>query len=424
MANTRQSGFYVPSTTSAPYVANKRDESGTLKYEGAYAQVGLQEQAALQQLRTQYDQTINNAYAAYLAQNRGIMGSTMGQGYKNAYLEASRQNVMSNIAEANLNAAQVRQELSANVGEQVGSIAQAQQQETNYFNRAEVFARDYYDYLKGLTAQDESGNVVNYLDEFERSLNTPEYAYDKIFATNAVGSNTMTGYYDTEGNAAMSFDDWIYSQMGGSSEDQDWYQWYMEQGGKGEYENIAQRGLEERKANYMGTGKSYEDVKTEYETQKAYQRQMSWDGDESRVTHADGMTAGNSPIIKFRGTAKDDEGNDLFKNMDTMITLSIDTDSNIINIDAWDKNTQNLMQSARTGQLFLVNDPHGETRVVAKLKNGNIINVQYADKKDEIIKYLNKSVFDLRGKEPKASNPGPNSKDGMYKDIYTWSKNI
>ena len=39
-------GFYVPGSISGSYVSNKRDENGSLVYESAASNVGMQAQAA------------------------------------------------------------------------------------------------------------------------------------------------------------------------------------------------------------------------------------------------------------------------------------------------------------------------------------------------------------------------------------------
>ena len=82
-------GFYsTRSPETGAYVAGKRTEEGTPVYEAASGVLGMQKQAAIQNLEKNYATTIENAYASYLANQRGIETSAMGQGYKQAYLEA------------------------------------------------------------------------------------------------------------------------------------------------------------------------------------------------------------------------------------------------------------------------------------------------------------------------------------------------
>ena len=78
----------------------------------AASEIGLNKQAAIQTLNKQYSTTINNAYTNYLAANRGVQGSNMGQGYKEAYIQKSQENLVANVAESNLNAAKVRADLA------------------------------------------------------------------------------------------------------------------------------------------------------------------------------------------------------------------------------------------------------------------------------------------------------------------------
>ena len=66
-------GFFVPGSRTASYVKGKTNEYGASDYYSNVNELGIQKQAALQNLSDQYASTINNAYAAYLANQRNIM---------------------------------------------------------------------------------------------------------------------------------------------------------------------------------------------------------------------------------------------------------------------------------------------------------------------------------------------------------------
>ena len=135
-------GFYVPNSISSSYIANKRNEEGSLAYQSMATEVGLQRQAALQDLSQQYASTIENAYAAYLAGQRGIAGSAMGQGYKEAYMQNQQQAMMQQVAETNATAAKARQELAAQEADVQEQIQKQFEEEYSDFVRTDHLAVD------------------------------------------------------------------------------------------------------------------------------------------------------------------------------------------------------------------------------------------------------------------------------------------
>ena len=111
-------GYYVPSGIASSYVANKRNAEGSYAKEADLGTVNRQEQAALQNLQQNYDQTINNAYASYLANQQAIGNSALGQGFKEEYLQQQQQQLAQNVAQANLNTANARAQIQTQAGEQ------------------------------------------------------------------------------------------------------------------------------------------------------------------------------------------------------------------------------------------------------------------------------------------------------------------
>lgn len=220
-------GFYVPNSISSSYVANKRNEEGSLAYQTMANEVGLQRQAALQDLGQQYASTIENAYAAYLAGQRGIAGSGMGQGYKEAYLQKQQQAMMQQVAETNATAANARQELAnqeANVQEQ---IQKQFEEEVGYFDRTAKLAGDYLSYLKTLVGQDGASTYIS-PDDSEKSV---DVMYDTIFGAQP------QGYLDAEGNKGLSYLQWVNQNLGKSSADNAYAQWLFGRGGYQEFVN-------------------------------------------------------------------------------------------------------------------------------------------------------------------------------------------
>ena len=232
-------GFYVPGSVSSSYVANKRNEEDALIYETAASQVGIQKQAAIQQLEKDYAQTIENAYASYLAANRGLQGSQMGQGYKELYKQIQQQQLQENLAmtasEFNKQAVNIEQQ-EAQAQQQISA---AFQKEVSYFDRLQQSMSDYFEYAKTLT--DADGN--SYFDPYELNESV-DSMYDILSKAQPVGSydteGNYIGYSDESGKMGMTYSQWIASQIGTSEEDTAWYQWFLG-GGLNEFLNAPKK---------------------------------------------------------------------------------------------------------------------------------------------------------------------------------------
>lgn len=218
------SGFYVPGTVSQSYVSNKRDEAGVPIYEGQLNQIGLQKQAAMQQLNKDYSQTIDNAYSAYLNANRGVNASNMGQGYKEAYKELQQQQLMSNVANASINLEEQRAKLNAQEVNAAQQIQQAYQTEVGYFDKLQQSLGDYYDYAKKLSYYDEKEKKnLTYFDEEELNQDINSM-YDILFDLQP------QAYKDDQGIAGKSFMQWVGSQLKDDDYNRAWYQWLLSTG--------------------------------------------------------------------------------------------------------------------------------------------------------------------------------------------------
>ena len=228
-------GFYVPGSVGGSYVANKRDEEGTLLYEGAANEIGIQKQAAIQQLEKNYAATVENAYASYLAANRGVQGSQMGQGYKELYKQIQQQQLQQNIASTTSEFNKQVMNVEAQEESAKQQIQERFQQEVSYFDRLQQSLSNYFEYVKTLTDKDGNG----YFDPYELNQSV-DSMYDILGTAQPIGQydseGNYIGYSDQDGKAGMTYSEWIANQMGTSDEDQAWYQW-MIGGGFNEFMN-------------------------------------------------------------------------------------------------------------------------------------------------------------------------------------------
>lgn len=218
-------GYYVPSSLSQSYVLNKRDDSGTLKYQGAIQELGIQEQAALQDLENNYASTINNAYASYLANQKTINTSAMGQGYKELYQQAQEQQLLNDIATANMNLSSTRNQIRESVAEAQANVQSQAQLETSYLNRTQGALTQYLQYIKSLTSED--GSLI--LSE-EDQAKTVDELYETLLGL------SPKSFKDQTGAAGLSFADWVRTQLSGSTEDTAWGDWLFG-GGLADFKN-------------------------------------------------------------------------------------------------------------------------------------------------------------------------------------------
>lgn len=229
------SGFYVPGSVSSSYVANKRTDEGSLQYESATNQVGIQKQAAIQQLEKNYAQTVENAYASYLAANRGVQGSQMGQGYKELYKQLQLEQLQQNMLSAASTFSQNKQSIAEQEAEAQEQIQTQFQQEVAYFDRVQQSFANYFEYAKSLT--DTEGN--SYFDPYELNQSV-DSMYNILASAQPIGSydanGNYIGYADEDGRIGMTYSEWIANQIGTSEEDQAWYQWFLS-GGLNEFMN-------------------------------------------------------------------------------------------------------------------------------------------------------------------------------------------
>lgn len=211
---------YIPSSMSKSYVENKRTPEGTRGYLQAEQELDIQKQSALQNLEQQYASTIENAYASYLQNQRNIGMSQMGEGYKQLYRQQQEQQLASNIAQTNLSASQARQELGLQTEEAKAQLETVKQTEISNLNRVQNTMQQYLNYVKDLS------------NETQESILTPEQQgmyIDDLYETLYSGL-PLKGFTDKSGNAALSYAEWIRSNLTRSEADTAWGDWLFSGG--------------------------------------------------------------------------------------------------------------------------------------------------------------------------------------------------
>lgn len=271
-------GFYVPDTLSDSFVSSKRTQEGNYAYEEQKNKVGLMEQKALQDLGESYSTSINNAYASYLANQRAVLGSSMGQGFKEQYLQQKQQDLMTDIANANLSLAKARSEIEGEAESARTQIESQRLGEIEYLDRAIGSMENYMNYLDTATAvlKDEAGNDVTktYLEsatgltpEEYRNFNVDEY-YDLLLEAQprdySVGGD--------KNNPAMSYYEWMRTQMKDTQADRDFEKWFY---GSGGYEELKDALATVPKAEGPGTLSELYKEKEEYK-QKVDKLNQDW----------------------------------------------------------------------------------------------------------------------------------------------------
>lgn len=255
-------GFYVPGSRSGSYVSNKRDEEGSLLYETASSEAGIQKQAALQSLGENYAATIENAYASYLANQRDIRTSAMGQGYKEAYLEAQDKALVSNIAQSNLSLANARAELESQEQQAQSTLAEQYQTEVANLDRVANSMNDYLTYVKSLTGKDDP--TSKYFTEEQEQLAVDDL-YEQLYMAQP------QGLLDEEGQAGKTYLEWIRSQLTNSEVDTNWSNWLFYQGGWQDFINSVNKSKEPS----VVTADKEADKQAE-EEQKAAEEKAKW----------------------------------------------------------------------------------------------------------------------------------------------------
>ena len=242
-------GFYsTKSPETGAFVADKRTDTGLKMYDEASGEIGLQKQQALQNLRQSYASTIDNAYASYLASQRNINASAMGEGYKQAYLEAQDQALQQQIAQTNLSAAQSAQEIAAQSAEAQSKLQEAYNAEVTNIDKVGASMSKYLEYVKSLRGRTKDGqpdDTVKAFTDYEEKLSVDDL-YERL--TNL---NPKDLYYGDE--QGKSYAEWINSEIGenANTTDANWRDWLLYGGGYQDFKDaIAKRGKTQRYSDY------------------------------------------------------------------------------------------------------------------------------------------------------------------------------
>lgn len=242
-------GFYsTKSPETGAFVADKRTDAGLKMYNEASGEIGLQKQQALQNLRQNYASTIDNAYASYLASQRNINASAMGEGYKQAYLAAQDQALQQQIAQTNLSVAQSAQEIATQSAEAQSKLQEAYDAEVTNIDKVGSSMSKYLEYVKSLRGRTKDGqpdDTVKAFTDYEEKLSADDL-YERL--TNL---NPKDLYYGDE--QGKSYVEWINSEIGENANvtDANWRDWLLYGGGYQEFKDaLAKRGKTQRYSDY------------------------------------------------------------------------------------------------------------------------------------------------------------------------------
>lgn len=249
-------GFFIPSNLSAEYVQNKRTPEGEYQYDKELGNIKLERQASLQSLSQQYNTTIDSAYANYLMANRGIRGSTLGQGYKEAYIQETQASLQRDITETNLGMQNVRAQVGQQASAQIADMMSRIGTETGNMNRVAESLQGYFDYLKEATINTESSIYAEKLRLAEEEMaklpkkQRTEVAVDLGYFSDIESKKSLDDmyeqllnaspkdYYDASGDTALGFMDWVYQNIKDNERDRTWADWLINQGGINQFRDM------------------------------------------------------------------------------------------------------------------------------------------------------------------------------------------
>lgn len=231
--------FFVPGSKSGSYVASKRDKEGSFIYDKAAQDVGIQKQAALQDLSKSYSSTIENAYASYLASQRGIQASSMGQGYKDWYAAQQEQALISQVAEANKSVASARQEIESQAAQMEQKWHNIYETEVTNLDKVATSMSDYLEYIKGL------GKAKDIQTQLGIDINKPaEEMYEQLYSIQPqsfVDEKGTPTFVDEKGTPAMPFMQWIKSNLKDTQAEAEWADWLFYKGGWQDFKTFVGR---------------------------------------------------------------------------------------------------------------------------------------------------------------------------------------
>ena len=335
-------GFFVTSR-SAPYVLSKRNEEGSYKYDADIMGVGMQKQAALQDLEKTYESTINKAYGSYLANQKTIANTNMGQGYKELYEQAELENLLAQGAEAAANVSQVKSQLLGQEAEAINSIQQQYATETANLDRVARSMSDYLNYIGSL----EGG--YDYLSKLSGNTVTKdtlaEDLYEELFTAQPQGLSSSEDP-DVKG---LSYSQWLHDQMKETDEDVAFEQWLFSGGGWQDFRKSI--GMTDQ----TEFGEKYAEIEQGRETERNEKLQKIED---DKVNELKGQ-------LNFKGNweQSQDVSNDIIGKRALQESLGITIPDNI---------TGPTKVTNRLGQSFIVIPKNGKLQVVNDNYQGKV----------------------------------------------------
>lgn len=264
-------GFFVPGSISGSYVASKKNEEGSYKYDAQAIGVGMQKQAALQDLEKSYEGTINKAYNSYLANQQNIRGSQMGQGYKELYERAEEENLIAQQEQAAMNVSQVKSQLLSQEQEAQAAIQQQYQAEVANLDRVARSMQDYLGYVKSL----EGG--LDYLSKLSGITVTDDTLAEDLYeALYTAQPQTLVSSEDAE-TKGLPFSQWLHGQLKETNEDVAFEQWLFS-GGWQDFQKAA--GLATDKTE---EGEKYAEIESERKEKLSTELKRQEDEDVAKV---------------------------------------------------------------------------------------------------------------------------------------------
>lgn len=275
-------GFYsTKSPETGAFVADKRTDTGLKMYDEASGEIGLQKQQALQNLRQSYASTIDNAYASYLASQRNINTSAMGEGYKQAYMAAQDQALQQQIAQTNLSVSQSAQEIATQSAEAQSKLQEAYNTEVTNIDKVGSSMSKYLEYVKSLRGRTKDGqpdDTIKAFTDYEETLGVDDL-YERLTSL-----NPKDLYYGDE--QGMSYTEWINSQIGedANTTDANWRDWLLYGGGYQDFKDaLTKRGKTERYSNYEYGTKLLNDINWDDMNEYIYSR--IWNADDIKAEY-------------------------------------------------------------------------------------------------------------------------------------------
>ena len=244
--NTTYNGYFLPQSMSYDYVRGKRNELGVNKWDYEANEINIDKQRALQNLNDRYSESLNDAYANYLASQGLIQNSNMGQGYQQQYSNQLANQFNQTATELGTSVSEAKSQVEANTQARLDASQSALETQVANLNRVGTLAENYLNYVKTLRNTN-SDNASDYFygDTGLTENATIEDLYARMLGDeNGMDTTLAAGYKDIENNVAKSFSQYVNDEM--TDKDQDFYNWFLASG-----YNDFKSGIKDKVNQYM-----------------------------------------------------------------------------------------------------------------------------------------------------------------------------